>query len=205
MQATGSFFFCFFFRFCFCFLPWTPLCSTVACVQVLSCTLWRPSSRSINPTAHPSKKVKGRIQRDSRVDTSLKGMLLSHASARKVGWGCSCGRYVNHICHLRFKRTRGDFFFVAEDFFNLRGGRGEDGEGGVQPTQSVSAAVSQSCGVVWCFVLLVVVRAVRVVNAKGTDTDDVCAGCWNANSRGLLPCCRRESEWDKKNSQSKAS
>lgn len=59
----------------------------------------------------------------------------------------------------------------------MRGGRGEDGEGGVQPTQSVSAAVSQSCGVVLCFVLLVVVRAVRVVNAKGTDTDDVCAGC----------------------------
>lgn len=47
----------------------------------------------------------------------------------------------------------------------------------MQPTQSVSAAVSQSCGVVLCFVLLVVVRAVRVVNAKGTDTDDVCAGC----------------------------
>lgn len=62
----------------------------------------------------------------------------------------------------------------------MRGGRGEDGERGVQPTQSVSAAVSQSvvwCGVVLCFVLLVVVRAVRVVNAKGTDTDDVCAGC----------------------------
>lgn len=150
MQATGSFFLCF-FRFCFCFLPWTPLCSTVACVQVLSCTLWRPSSRPINPTAHPSKKVKGRIQRDSRVDTSLKGMLLSHASARKVGWGCSCGRYVNHICHLRFKRTRGDFFccwgFLQ---FARREGRGRRRGGAAHP---VCQRCSQSvvwCGVVFC-------------------------------------------------------
>lgn len=184
MQATGSFFFCF-FRFYFCFLPWTPLCSTVACVQVLSCTLWRPSSRPINPTAHPSKKVKGRIQRDSRVDTSLKGMLLSHASARKVGWGCSCGRYVNHICHLRFKRTRGDFFLLLRISSICAEGGERTEKGGCSPPSL--SALQSIYGVVLCFVLLVVVRAVRVVNAKGTDTDDVCAGCWNANSRGLLP------------------
>lgn len=60
------------------------------------------------------------------------------------------------------------------------GGERTEKGGCSPPSLSALQSVSQSvvwCGVVLCFVLLVVVRAVRVVNAKGTDTDDVCAGC----------------------------